>query len=136
MEASSHWQVSGDAAERYEANLVPVVFVPWAKDLLARAKLRPGEGVLDVACGTGIVARMATVHVGPGGRVTGADLNPGTLKVARARAVGTGAAIEWREADAGDLPFAGRSFDTVFCQQGLQFFRDRPRGRWPSSAAS
>lgn len=121
MEDSVRWQVSGDAAERYEVNLVPVIFVPWAEELLRRAVLRRGEAVLDVACGTGIVARMASEAVGEGARVTGADINGGMLAVAARIAP----EIEWVNASADALPFGDASFDAVFCQQGLQFFPDK-----------
>jgi ubiquinone/menaquinone biosynthesis C-methylase UbiE len=106
--------------EMYEHALVGPLFRPWAERLLERAALAPGERVLDVACGTGIVARLAKERVGDG-RVVGADLSPQMLEVARALAP----SIEWREANAGALPFEGASFDVVLCQQGLQFFPDR-----------
>lgn len=120
--ANTEWQLSGNMAERYEEFLVPVVFVPWARDLLARAALKPGERLLDLACGTGIVARMAA---GTGVSVIGADLNPGMLEVAVDRAEGTG--IVFQQADAQDLPFHDSSFDVIICQQGLQFFPDKAR---------
>jgi SAM-dependent methyltransferase len=81
--------------------------------------------VLDVACGTGIVARLAALQVGSRGQVTGLDLNPGMLAVARALPPGSGAMIDWREGSAVALPFADATFDVVLCQQGLQFFPDR-----------
>jgi ubiquinone/menaquinone biosynthesis C-methylase UbiE len=112
-------------AQNYERVYVPAVMGAWAADLLETAALRPGERVLDVACGTGIVARLATSQVGAAGRVTGLDFNDGMLAVARAQPVPTGASIEWRQGDATDLPFPDAAFDAVLCQQGLQFIPDR-----------
>lgn len=125
MEANSKWQVSGGAAERYEENLVPVIFIPWAQELLNRAELVVGEAVLDAACGTGIVARMASDRVGPDAKVVGADINTGMLTVAKSKSEEEGKLIDWVEADVASLPFGDASFDAVFCQQGLQFFPDK-----------
>ncbi|MBS9719025.1 methyltransferase domain-containing protein [Pseudohalocynthiibacter aestuariivivens] len=125
MKANTKWQVSGDAAERYEENLVPVIFIPWAQELLKRAELVAGDAVLDAACGTGIVARMASDRVGPDAKVVGADINAGMLAVARSKSEEEGKLIDWVEADVGNLPFDDASFDAVFCQQGLQFFPDK-----------
>ena len=128
MSPQERWQVSGNAPEAYEHSLVPTLFTPWAHDLIARAALRPGERVLDVACGTGIVARLAAAHVGIAGHVIGVDLNPGMLAVARAQTLTTASArVEWRAGDANALPCDNATFDVVFCQQGLQFFPDKDR---------
>ena len=110
----------GDIYERY---MVPAIFIPWVPSLLDFVALKPGEHVLDLACGTGVVAREATSRVGASGRVVGLDINGGML--ARARA--TGAAVEWREGNAMDLPFDPGAFDVVVCQQGLQFFPDESK---------
>ena len=125
MKSNTRWQLSGNAAERYEKFLVPTIFVPWAEDLLARAKPEEGESVLDVACGTGIVARLSAEKVGASSRVVGADLNRGMLEVARAKSLKARKEIEWIEADVGSLPLDDDSFDLAFCQQGLQFFPDK-----------
>jgi len=125
MEVNSKWQVSGGAAELYEENLVPVIFIPWAQELLNRAELVSGEAVLDAACGTGIVARMASDRVGPDAKVVGADINAGMLTVAKSKSKEEGKQIDWVKADVGSLPFNDASFDAVFCQQGLQFFPDK-----------
>jgi SAM-dependent methyltransferase len=77
-----------------------------------------------VACGTGVVARLAAARVG-GGRVAGLDLNAGMLAVARSLPAGAGAPVEWHEASALDLPFPAAAFDLVLCQFGLMFFPDR-----------
>jgi len=83
--------------------------------------------VLDVACGTGIVARQAAPLVGADGQVVALDMNPAMLAVARALPAPSGATIHWREGDAMDLPFEDGAFDVVLCQHGLQFVPDRAR---------
>jgi SAM-dependent methyltransferase len=118
------WQVAGSAAEVYERQLVPAIFGPWAPRVLALAAPAAGERVLDAACGTGVVARLAAERVGADGRVVGFDLNPGMLTVARSLPV-AGVPIGWVQATAGRLPFADGSFEVVCCQLGLQFFPDR-----------
>jgi ubiquinone/menaquinone biosynthesis C-methylase UbiE len=119
--------LSGNAAEQYERVLVPAIFAPWAADLVTLAELRHGEHVLDVACGTGVVARLAAQHVGTAGHVTGLDLNRGMLEVASTLPNPVGAAtVAWVEGSALALQFDDSSFDVVLCQQGVQFFPDRP----------
>jgi ubiquinone/menaquinone biosynthesis C-methylase UbiE len=126
MNQQGEWQVAGSAPEVYERELVPAVFAAWAPILVELAKPRASERVLDVACGTGIVARTAAKHVGPTGTVVGVDLNPGMLTVARSVAdARSGGSLQWQEANANELPFPDDSFDIVYCQLGLQFFADR-----------
>ena len=119
------WQLVEDGADAYERYLAPVFFDPWARRLLSLAGVRPGERVLDVACGTGSVARRAAERVGPRGSVTGLDLNEGMLAVARRTSTAAPIAIEWRQGDAAELPFADGAFDLVTCQQALQFMPER-----------
>jgi ubiquinone/menaquinone biosynthesis C-methylase UbiE len=123
---SERWykDYGGTAPENYERHFVPIVAAPLADDLVARAALTPGERVIDLACGTGVVARLAATRVGRGGAVTGVDVNPGMLEVARVSAP-VDATFDWREASADALPFPDGSFDVAFCQLGLQFFADR-----------
>ena len=118
------WQLEGSAAELYERHLVPAITSLWAADLVERAAPRPGERVLDVACGTGIVARLAAGRMGSGD-VVGLDINPGMLAVARSLPPSPGPAIEWHEGSVLDMPFPEGSFDVCLCQLGLQFFPDR-----------
>jgi SAM-dependent methyltransferase len=127
MQQQESWQLAGSSPESYERYQVPSLFRPLAERFLAVMPLRAGEWVLDVACGTGIVARLAAQQVGPTGLVTGVDLNPGMLAVARAHTPTSGAAIDWREGDAGALPCADGSYHVVLCQQGFQFFPDQPQ---------
>jgi ubiquinone/menaquinone biosynthesis C-methylase UbiE len=124
----NQWQVTANAAELYEELLVPTTFKPWAEELLALAALREGDRVLDVACGTGIVARMAAERVGVAGAVTGLDLNPGMIRVARSVPAPSGAPVTWVEGSALKMPLPDTSFDVVLCQQGFQFFPDQRAG--------
>jgi SAM-dependent methyltransferase len=111
--------------QTYEAQLVPRIFQPWAERLIVASRLMTGERVLDLACGTGIVARKAAARVGPGGSAVGVDVNPKMLEVARQVSATSRTPVEYIESNAQSLPFPDASFDVVFCQQGLQFFTDR-----------
>jgi ubiquinone/menaquinone biosynthesis C-methylase UbiE len=125
---SSAWATSFEAADIsamqiYEDVLVPRLFTPWARLLLDRLDLQPGEAVLDVACGPGSVTRPAATEVGPAGRVTGVDLSAAMLAIARAKpALPLAGPIDYRRAPADRLPLAGADFDVAACQQGIQFF--------------
>lgn len=112
-------------AETYEQYFVPAMFLPWATILLRYASPQPGERMLDVACGTGIVARQAAPLVGANGQVVALDMNPAMLAVARAQPAPAGATIRWQEGNAMALPFPDDTFDVVLCQHGLQFVPDR-----------
>ena len=122
---SESWQLSPSAAEIYERNLVPVLFKHWASDLTKRVALKPGMRILDAACGTGIVARLAAQQVGDLGQVTGVDLSKDMLTVAHRQALATGLNIHWLNSDVVRLALASASFDVVFCQQSLQFFQNK-----------
>jgi ubiquinone/menaquinone biosynthesis C-methylase UbiE len=122
MSAYEHWQMDASAPELYERYLVPAITSVWADDLLDRIELERGESVLDVACGTGVVARLAEQR-GHVGRLVGIDLNTAMLAIAHKKS----ATIEWIEGSALDLPLDSNSFDVVVCQLGLQFFPDRPQ---------
>jgi len=115
------WEGVSVAAERYERDLVPALFEPWAGVLVDIAGVGPGDRVLDVACGTGVVARSAARRVRPGGHVCGLDVNEDMLAIARRAS----ADIEWQQASASRTGLPDASFDAAFCQQGLQFFPDR-----------
>jgi ubiquinone/menaquinone biosynthesis C-methylase UbiE len=108
--------------EMYERFLAGPLFRPWVDPLLERAGVSPGQRVLDLACGTGVVARAAKARAGAG-RVVGLDVSAGMLEVAARHAP----TVEWREGDACRLPFgAEERFDVLVCQQGFQFFADKP----------
>ena len=127
MSNRSAWQLASETvAEAYEHYIMAAFGNAWAQALVQLAAPGDGDRVLDVACGTGVVARYVAPLVGPTGQVTGLDLNVGMLAVARAAPAPEGAAIMWREGNATALPFPNASFDVVCCQQGLQFFPDRP----------
>jgi ubiquinone/menaquinone biosynthesis C-methylase UbiE len=117
----------GSIAGAYDEIYLPRIFIPWARLLLERAALRPGEAVLDIATGPGTVARLAAERVGPAGRVVGSDLSAAMIDIAKAKPPSAGAAtIEYLVAPAAPLPVEDGGFDVVTCQQGLQFFPDRP----------
>ncbi|TMJ65149.1 MAG: methyltransferase domain-containing protein [Alphaproteobacteria bacterium] len=112
----------------YDEFLVPRLFEPWAKLLLDEADLRPGESVLDVATGPGTVARLAAVRVGAKGRVVATDIAQPMLDIAKAKSQpsAAAAAIDYLYSPAAPLAVPTGTFDAVLCQQGLQFFPDRP----------
>jgi len=109
-------------AEVYDEFFVPALFQQWGKVIVEEAGTRRGERVLDVACGTGVLACAAVERVGSAGTVVGLDANPEMLAVAR----GKSAQVEWKNARAESLPFPDASFDRVVSQFGLMFFEDRP----------
>ncbi len=121
---STGWQLEQNAPEAYEEYLVPPMFKPWADQLIATAGISEGDRVLDVACGTGIVARRAASHVGANGTLVGMDINEGMLAVAKKTTADMQPPINWRQGDATDLPFTDESFEVVCCQQALQFIDD------------
>ena len=121
---STGWQVEQTASEAYEEYLVSSIFRSWADRLIETSEINEGDRVLDVACGTGIVARRAASRVGANGSVLGIDINEGMLTVAKETAREVQPSIEWRQGDATDLPFSDEAFDVVCCQQALQFFDD------------
>jgi SAM-dependent methyltransferase len=112
-------------AEVYERYLGRAIADPFTRVLLDCAGPKPGESVLDVAAGTGSIARHVAPMVGVEGRVVALDINPAMLAVGRAVVAPAGARIEWREGDAMKLDLPDQAFDLVLCQQGLQFFSDR-----------
>lgn len=116
-------QISTDAAKIYDREFVPALFGQFAPILAEAADLRSGNTVLDVGCGTGVAALAALERVGQQGKVTGIDINPGMLTVARQKS----GEIDWIEAAAEDLPFATAAFDVTLSQFTLMFFADRTR---------
>ncbi|WP_158228601.1 class I SAM-dependent methyltransferase [Sinorhizobium fredii] len=120
MAEPERWQVSSDAAEVYETCFVPAIFEAWAGPVADAAGIRTGNRVLDVGCGTGVLAREALRRVGQEGQVIGLDLNEGMLAVA-ARAEPK---IQWRQGDAASLPFKDASFEAVISQFAFMYFPD------------
>jgi ubiquinone/menaquinone biosynthesis C-methylase UbiE len=116
---------AGSAPENYERWFIPAIGSPFAHELVAAAQLRAGERVLDVACGTGIVARLAAERVAPNGTVSALDVNEGMLNVARSVTRSTAVPIHWYETPAESIPLPDDSFDVVLCQLGLMFMEDR-----------
>jgi ubiquinone/menaquinone biosynthesis C-methylase UbiE len=110
----------GTPAENYQRFFVPTIGAPVAEDLIDVARLQRGERVLDVACGTGVVTRLAAERVGAAGAVAGLDVNPGMLAVARSQTP-PDISIDWYEATAESMPLPDEAFDVVLCQMGLQF---------------
>jgi ubiquinone/menaquinone biosynthesis C-methylase UbiE len=115
------WQVSADAAEVYERCFVPAIFGRWASQVADAARIAAGDRVLDVGCGTGVLARAAADRVAADGQVTGLDLNAGMLAVARRLRPN----IDWRQGDATALPFPDGRYDVVLSQFALMYFPDR-----------
>lgn len=120
-EGTETFQLSDSAAETYERIFVPALFAEWAARLVDVAGISAGQRVLDVACGTGIVARTAADRLGGRGQVVGVDCNEGMLAVARRLRP----ELEWHRGDAADLPFPPSSFEAVLCQAALMYFPDR-----------
>lgn len=114
-------QVTSSAAEVYDEFFLPALFAAWVPRVVAVAALQPGQRVVDVACGTGVLAMEAALATSPGGQVVGIDLNPGMLAVARRKAP----QISWLEAPAEALPLEAESFDAAVSQFGLMFFEDQ-----------
>ena len=120
MSAPETFQIPLEAAEIYESRFVPALFADWAPHVVDMGDVTTGQSVLDVACGTGIVARTAAERVGPDGRVVGVDLNQAMLTVAERVCRG----VELRQADVTALPFEDATFDVVLCQMAMMFFPD------------
>ena len=125
MGQREQWHFEENPDELYERYLVPAKFGPWAADLVELADPQPGERVLDVACGTGIVTRLVVPKVGTSGKVAGLDINSGRLAVAQSLSPVSEMSIEWREGDVGALPYLDAEFDLICCQQGFQFFPNK-----------
>ncbi len=125
MTTSTQWQLARGAAEKYQTILTPAILGPFAEALVDFAALQPGERVVDVGCGTGAAARYAAQMVGRSGQVIGVDVNAGMLEVARSLLPVAGAPLEWREANATQLPLDDHSIDVVLCAQTVQFLPEK-----------
>jgi ubiquinone/menaquinone biosynthesis C-methylase UbiE len=116
---------AGSIPKFYETYLVPMIFQPYAADLASRVASRPLSRLLEIAAGTGAVTRQLASVLPGSVTITATDLNPAMLDTASA--VGTERPVEWRQADATQLPFEGGAFDAVVCQFGVMFFPDKPK---------
>lgn len=114
-------------AQTFEDFYVPCMFRPWATDLLSIANPKIGERILDLACGTGIVARVAAQSLKGEAKLTGLDYSPAMLNVARTVSRHEELEIELVAGNAESLPFPDGAFDLVLVQQGLQFFADKEK---------
>lgn len=123
MNESRKWKVAGTLPEIYEQIFVPAAMLAWANRLVNLVELKPGLRILDVACGTGVVAHLFAERNGNNGQIVGYDINPEMLAIAHAKQ--SNSVIEWRLGDASRMPFEDKSFDIVACQFGLMFFEDR-----------
>jgi SAM-dependent methyltransferase len=112
-------------ATNYERFFVPLIPRPLAERVLAALAPRPGERLIDIACGTGIIARLAAAAIGPQGTVVGVDPSADMLDVARTQQPAGGADIEWRTGGAESLPLPDASFDLAVNQLGLMLVEDR-----------
>lgn len=116
---------AGSVPKIYETYLVPLIFEPYAVDLINRLGSRSVSRVLEIAAGTGVVTRALASVLSEGVSIVATDLNQAMLD--QASAVGTRRNVEWRQADAMQLPFPDGTFDAVVCQFGVMFFPDKPK---------
>jgi ubiquinone/menaquinone biosynthesis C-methylase UbiE len=116
---------AGSIPKLYEQYIVPLIFEPYAADLAKRLQSRRPRGVLEIAAGTGVVTRAMDSVLAPDVSIVATDLNPAMIE--QARVVGTKRAVEWRQADAMQLPFGDATFDAVACQFGVMFFPDKAK---------
>ncbi|MGH1493795.1 MAG: class I SAM-dependent methyltransferase [Acidimicrobiales bacterium] len=121
LDAATTGQVTASAAETYETFFVPALFDQWPEPVLDIAGLSAGDDVLDIGCGTGVLARAAARQLGDSGSVTGIDINDGMLAVARQATE----RVTWQHGPAERLPYPDRSFDRVVSQFALMFFADQ-----------
>ena len=125
MTDAERYQLEGNAAQLYERDIVPTLTKPQAELMLDHVALHAGDRILDVACGTGIVTRVAVQRFGNIGSIVCLDLNPAMLEVARAKTPPTDVPVAWRQGDMCALPLPDASFDVVLCQHGVQFVPDK-----------
>jgi SAM-dependent methyltransferase len=116
---------AGSIPKLYDTYLVPLIFEPYAADLANRLSSRPLSRVLEIAAGTGVVTRSLATTLPANVSIVATDLNQAMLD--QASATGTKRAVEWRQADAMQLPFQDKTFDAVVCQFGVMFFPDKSK---------
>jgi SAM-dependent methyltransferase len=116
---------AGSIPKLYDTHLVPLIFEPYARDLARRLTPRAPGRVLELAAGTGVVTRALAMTLPATSSIVATDLNAPMLE--QAKAIDIARPIEWRQADAMQLPFEDAAFDAVVCQFGVMFFPDKPR---------
>ena len=116
---------AGSIPRLYETYLVPLIFEPYAQDLVNRITLKPLSRVLEIAAGTGVVTRVLASTLLKNVTIVATDLNQAMLD--QAAAMSTARPVEWRQADAMQLPFADETFDAIVCQFGVMFFPDKAK---------
>jgi SAM-dependent methyltransferase len=116
---------TGSIPKLYEEYLVPLIFLPYAADLAKRTALRSPDSVLEIAAGTGVVTRHLASVLAESVTIVATDLNQPMLDLASS--VGTKRPVQWRQADAMQLPFKDKTFDAVVCQFGVMFFPEKPK---------
>ena len=116
---------AGSIPKLYEEYLVPLIFEPYAADLANRVASRSLSRVIEIAAGTGVVTRKLSSVLPEGVSIVATDLNQAMLEVASE--IGTERSVEWRLADAMQLPFEDGVFDAVICQFGAMFFPDKSK---------
>jgi SAM-dependent methyltransferase len=119
--------LTGSIPQLYEHHLVPLLFEPYAQDMAARAAALQPARLLEIAAGTGVLTRRLAQALPAGAEIVATELDPGMLDVAATLGAGTTRSVEWRLADAQELPFDDQSFDLVVCQFGAMCFGDRRR---------
>ena len=122
--AKDAFQLQGNAAKIYEEQKIPAVFGPLVAETLKHIKISADDRVLDIACGTGVVARTITSQTTFKKAIVGIDLNQGMIDTAASLTASSGSAFEWHVGDATVMPFKDGQFSLALCQQGLQFFGD------------
>lgn len=125
MVEKNTFHLSTSAAEIYEKQRVPAIFGPMAEATLDAISLPSPETLLDVACGTGVMARAVGARLSAPCQIIGCDLNPAMIKVARANTPENQHQFDWVEASADAMPIEDDAIDLAFCQHGLQFFPDK-----------
>ena len=125
MAETQRFHLEEDGAQRYEQLTAALTTKPHVEVMFERVQLYEGERVLDAACGTGVVTRVAVERFGDIASIVGVDLNSTMLEVARANSPATRISVTWREADVCELPYPAGSFDVVLCVQGLQYVPDK-----------
>ena len=125
MTTNTDVSFTGAVPAIYQRYLVPLLFEPYAKDLAARVAARSPSRILEIAAGTGVVTREMSAVLGADASIVATDFNQ--AMVDQAKSTASPRPVEWRQADAMQLPFDDEAFDAVVCQFGVMFFADKPR---------